>query len=79
MSGTRTKYWRPLIILLLVAFSFLMVTSVSADAFPEIIPLPNGFAPEGIATGTGTTFYVGSLATGQIYRGDLRTGDGGCW
>ena len=76
MSGTRTKYWRPLIILLLVAFSFLIVTSVSADAFPEIIPLPNGFAPEGIATGTGTTFYVGSLATGQIYRGDLRTGDG---
>jgi sugar lactone lactonase YvrE len=44
--------------------------------FPEVIPLPNGFQPEGIAVGQGSTFYVGSIPTGAIYRGDLRTGEG---
>jgi len=44
--------------------------------FPERIPLPNGFQPEGIAIGRGSTFYVGSIPTGAIYRGDLRTGQG---
>jgi sugar lactone lactonase YvrE len=38
--------------------------------------LPVDFAPEGIATGTGSTFYAGSLTTGDIYRGDLRSGAG---
>jgi sugar lactone lactonase YvrE len=45
-------------------------------AFPETIALPNGWQPEGIAIGKGTTFYVGSIPTGAIYRGDLRTGEG---
>lgn len=44
--------------------------------FPEVIPLPNGFAPEGITFGAGSTFYVASLATGAIFRGDARTGTG---
>jgi hypothetical protein len=47
-----------------------------AGAFPDIIPLPNGFQPEGIARGRGTDFYVGSLASGAIYKGDVRTGEG---
>lgn len=47
-----------------------------ADPFPETVPLPNGIGPEGIATGTGTEFFVGSLVTGAIYKGDLRTGSG---
>ncbi|HSI81797.1 MAG TPA: hypothetical protein VK919_14225 [Solirubrobacterales bacterium] len=42
---------------------------------PEVIPLPNGFQPEGIAT-RGNSFYVGSIPTGAIYRGNLRTGEG---
>ena len=41
---------------------------------PEVIPLPDGFFPEGIASGTGTTVYAGSLADGDIVRADLRTG-----
>jgi sugar lactone lactonase YvrE len=48
-----------------------------ATTFPDSIPLPVDFQPEGIAVGTGSTFYVGSLRTGDIYRGDLRTGAGG--
>ena len=45
-------------------------------SFPETIALPNGWQPEGITIGNGTTFYVGSIPTGAIYRGDLRTGKG---
>ena len=30
--------------------------------------------PEGITEGPGTTFYVGSIDTGTIYRGDLDHG-----
>jgi sugar lactone lactonase YvrE len=47
-----------------------------AASFPEVIPLPNGFQPEGIASGEGTTFFVGSIPTGAVYRGDLATGEG---
>ena len=45
-------------------------------AFPEVIQLPRGFQPEGIEVGKGTTFYVGSVANGAIFRGNLRTGTG---
>ena len=48
----------------------------AAKPYPETIPLPNGWQPEGIAIGKGTTFYVGSIPTGAIFRGDLRTGKG---
>jgi sugar lactone lactonase YvrE len=44
--------------------------------FPEVIALPDGWLPEGIAVGRGSTFYSGSRANGAIYRGDLRTGEG---
>ena len=44
--------------------------------FPETINLPQGFRPEGIEVGKGTTFYVGSVATGALFRGNLRTGAG---
>ncbi len=44
--------------------------------FPDVIQLPLGFQPEGLEVGNGTTFYVGSVASGAIYRGDLRTGLG---
>lgn len=59
--------------------SILTLTQVAGrpiEIFPEVIPLPNGFQPEGIATGRGTSFYVGSIPTGAIYRGDLATGKG---
>jgi sugar lactone lactonase YvrE len=37
------------------------------------IPLPAGVAPEGVVDGRGTTFFAGSLAGGQIVKGDVRT------
>src|SRR4029077_18132846 len=45
-------------------------------AFPHVIQLPQGFQPEGIEIGKGTTFYVGSVANGAVFRGNLRTGAG---
>ncbi len=43
---------------------------------PDVIALPNGFQPEGIATSKHHTFFVGSRDNGAIYRGNLRTGEG---
>jgi outer membrane protein assembly factor BamB len=66
---------------LLVALTALLMAATPALAapFPTTIDLPNGWAPEGITGGRGTTAYVGSLANGAIARVDLRTGavDGG--
>jgi sugar lactone lactonase YvrE len=50
--------------------------AVEKTPFPDVIQLPTGFRPEGIEVGKGTTFYVGSVANGAIYRGSLRTGTG---
>jgi hypothetical protein len=44
--------------------------------FPKLIPVPNGFQPEGVVRGRGHTAYVGSLKTGGIYEVDLLTGKG---
>ena len=41
---------------------------------PQTIGLPDGFRPEGIASGPGTTYYAGSMRTGSIVTGDLLTG-----
>ena len=47
----------------------------SGRPFPAVIELPDGFRPEGIAI-RGTTAYFGSLADGDIYAANLRTGEG---
>lgn len=61
-----------------IVFGVLLAAPAAAGAnpFPSTIELPPGFRPEGITIGNGSTFYVGSISTGAIYRGDLRTGDG---
>ncbi len=38
------------------------------------VSLPDGIRPEGITSGPGQRFYVGSLADGRIVAGDLRSG-----
>jgi sugar lactone lactonase YvrE len=43
---------------------------------PSQIDLPNGWQPEGITAGRGTTFYVGSIAGGAIWKGNFGTGSG---
>ena len=64
--------------LLLPAAALLALTLAAAPAlaapFPAEIPLDDGFRPEGITDGTGTTAYVGSLANGAIVQVNVRTG-----
>jgi sugar lactone lactonase YvrE len=65
-------------LLLLASLAAVAVAGAQAgseQSFPATIRLPDGFQPEGIAI-AGNTFYVGSIPTGAIYRGDLRTGKG---
>jgi len=51
-------------------------SATATSPFPEIVSLPDGFQPEGFTTGHGHEFFVGSLASGAIYKGELRTGEG---
>jgi sugar lactone lactonase YvrE len=65
--------------LLAVAIGAALVAAIplsAASPFPDRIQLPNGFAPEGIAVAHDGTFYVGSIPTGAIYRGSVKTGEG---
>lgn len=65
------------IILLATAVLALGASAALAQGvFPKKIALPNAFAPEGIEVGNGNAFYVGSVGTGAVYVGDLRTGAG---
>lgn len=68
-----------IVLLVLLLASALAIPVTAGPAFPEVIPLPDGFQPEGIEIGPGTTFYAGSIPNGAIYRGDLRTGEGDVW
>lgn len=63
------------VFMLLFLFCLSAVSPASAKSFPDIIPLPDGFRPEGIVIGTGHTAYAGSLGTGDIYAINLRSGE----
>jgi sugar lactone lactonase YvrE len=66
---------RRLLLLLALLLGLALPPSTAAAPFPDRIELPDDFAPEGIATGRGHTFYAGSLTGAGIVRGDYRTGD----
>jgi outer membrane protein assembly factor BamB len=66
---------RLLLVLVTAAAVTAGATGATNAAFPSRIDLPDGFQPEGIAT-AGQQFYVGSIPTGAVYRGSLRTGAG---
>jgi hypothetical protein len=71
---------RKFVVLCIAVLAFVLVpwpaTAAPPDNFPDQIDLPNGFFPEGIESGRGTSVFVGSLANASIWRGDLRTGSG---
>jgi streptogramin lyase len=49
--------------------------AAAADPFPDVIPLPTGWRPEGIEAGRQHTLYVGSMPTGAVRQLDARTGE----
>jgi len=59
-----------------LALCALLPATAAARPLPRTIALPDGWQPEGIAGGRGATFYAGSVADGDIYRGSFRTGRG---
>lgn len=63
-------------IIVLIICLGISVNSAIGENFPSLIPLPDGFRPEGVVVGKGLDIYAGSLADGSIYRADLRTGQG---
>ena len=67
---------RHLVAAVAVAIVAAAVAHAGAPPFPERIPLPDAFQPEGIAVAPNGTFYVGSIPSGAIYRGNVRTGEG---
>ncbi len=59
------------------------IDQTSRVIWPDLIPIPVGFEPEGIEMGKDTDFFVGTLAfsgnltnAGAIYKGNLITGEG---
>ncbi len=70
------KFPASILSMLLIVLSLTLIAAASGPKGQEVIPLPNGFQPEGIAAGRGSTFYVGSIPTGAIYSGSIRTGQG---
>ncbi|MCA1682047.1 MAG: superoxide dismutase, partial [Acidimicrobiales bacterium] len=66
----------PLVLALLAVVAAAPPVHARSGRFPDRIALPPGFQPEGIDVGRGTTFYMGTIPTGAVYAGDLRTGVG---
>ena len=75
MSSRLTLVRRLLVLMVLTAVAALPTTA-GAATFPDTIRLPDGWQPEGIASGRGTSLYVGSIPTGAVWKGDARTGRG---
>jgi sugar lactone lactonase YvrE len=67
---------RRMLVLLVVAAIATLPATAGAATFPDLIRLPDGWQPEGIAAGRGTSLYVGSIPTGAVWKGDARTGQG---
>ena len=59
---------RILFFILVVVLISLPMAAAARNVYPEVIPLENGFAPEGITEGTGNNFYYGALNGGAIFR-----------
>ncbi|GAA1889175.1 hypothetical protein [Lapillicoccus jejuensis] len=58
----------------LATFGSIGLTARPALAARAEVPLPDGIQPEGITSGPGAVFFVGSLNDGRIVTGDLLRG-----
>jgi sugar lactone lactonase YvrE len=67
---------RRLLVLLVLGTILVIPATAGASTFPDTIRLPDGWQPEGIASGRGTSLYVGSIPTGAVWKADARTGRG---
>jgi hypothetical protein len=63
----------PLTVLVL---AMLVPAAPAGSGAQSSIALPQEFRPEGIASGKGDSFYVGSIPLGAVFKGSYRTGEG---
>jgi hypothetical protein len=63
----------PLTVLVL---ALLVPAAPAGSGAQSSIALPDEFRPEGIASGKGDSFYVGSIPQGAVFKGSYRTGEG---
>lgn len=67
---------RRLLVLSVVVAGLLATAAVALAAkWPTEYALPTGTQPEGIAAGKGREFFVGSIASGGVFRFDAKTGE----
>ena len=74
--SSRLTSARRLLVLLVLGVLMALPATAGAASFPDTIRLPDGWQPEGIASGRGTSLYVGSIPTGAVWKTDARTGRG---
>jgi sugar lactone lactonase YvrE len=67
---------RKTIVTLVALVSLAAAAAAVAQTSPSRIDLPNGWQPEGIAAGTGSQLFVGSIPNGAVIGLDARTGRG---
>ncbi len=71
----RSRSWKASVVLIVAAVGVLAPSAASAQSrLPDVISLPPGWQPEGIANGPGARMFSGSLATGDVIAVDLVTG-----
>ena len=73
--NSRVTHLRRLLVLLVLAAVAAVPATASAGTFPDPSACPTA-GSRGIASGRGTSLYVGSIPTGAIWKGDARTGEG---
>lgn len=67
---------RNAIITAIAALALLVPAAPAGPPAQRTIALPDEFRPEGIASGPKSSFYVGSIPQGSVFRGSYRTGEG---
>jgi hypothetical protein len=60
----------------IAAFALLVPAAPADSPAQRTIALPDEFRPEGIASGSHSSFYVGSIPQGSVFRGSYRSGEG---
>jgi sugar lactone lactonase YvrE len=79
--GRLSRNIRYLILFLGLALAFGAAACGSDDSddagvpAPDVIALPTGFRPEGVAI-SGTSLFVGSIPSGRVFKADITTGQG---
>jgi sugar lactone lactonase YvrE len=61
---------------LFLSASIAMGAGGGGPKLPDRIDLPDGWQPEGVASGQGKRLFVGSIPTGSVFRVNARTGEG---